>query len=170
MVAGFAAKAGVDERVKPLLCDALAVTGESCFDAVVAIDSSSSFPRPPWFDRTARLLRRGGRVFVYDCFLQSREFEAPFNHHWCAQIGTAQEYISAARAAGLRTEAITDVSSRAVHFWTTTLALMRAEVRERTLAEAAHAHFNKSLRIHELVRRGILDGGLSHLLMSFVKD
>ena len=57
LVADFAAQAGVKSRVRPLLSDALAVPGEGCYDAAVAIDSSSSFPRGPWFDRLATVLR-----------------------------------------------------------------------------------------------------------------
>lgn len=133
LVTKFATQAGVESLVSPLLCDALAVPGESCFDAAVAIDSLSSFPRPPWFRRLATLLRPGGHVFVYDCFLGRQEYEESFNRHWCAQIGTINEYLAAARKTRFRLKMIEDVSSRALHFWTTTLALMRAEAQEKIL-------------------------------------
>jgi tocopherol O-methyltransferase len=170
IVAKFAAQAGVESRVRPLLCDALTVPGENCFDAVLAIDSSSSFPRKPWFECAARLLRRGGRVFVYDCFLQRREYEAPFNDHWCAQIGTIQEYLIAARVAGLREERIDDVSCHAAHFWSATLAYMQKQARGKAPTLAQFLKLSESLRVHTLVRQGVLEGGLRHVLMSFVKD
>ena len=169
LVAKFAAQAGITSRVKPLLCDALTVPGENCFDAVLAIDSSSSFPRRPWFQCAAKLLRQGGWVFVYDCFLQRPEYEEPFNDHWYAQIGTIEEYLIAARAAGLVVETIDDVSCRAAHFWTTTLALVREEACGKTLTCEQVLKLDDSLRIHTLVRKGVLEGGLRHVLMSFVK-
>jgi tocopherol O-methyltransferase len=170
LVAKFAAQAGVASQVRPLLCDALAVPGTSCFDAVLAIDSSSSFLRAPWFQCAARLLRCGGRIFVYDCFLQRPEYEEPFNCHWRAQIGTIEEYLMAARAAGLRAEAIDDVSCRAAHFWAATLALMQEEARGKMLTHKQDLKLGESLRVHALVRQGVLEGGLRHVLMSFVKD
>lgn len=169
IVAKFAVQAGMESRVTPLLCDALTVPGENCFDAVLALDSSSSFPRKPWFQCAARLLRRGGRVFVYDCLLERPEYEGPFNNHWCAQIGTIEEYLTAARAAGLRAETINDVSCRAAHFWTTTVAFMQEQAREKTLTHAQFLNLSESLRAHTLVRRGVLEGGLRHVLMGFVK-
>src|SRR5262249_2697827 len=45
----FAARAGVASRVRPLVCDAREVPGDHCFDAAVAVDASSSFPRAGWF-------------------------------------------------------------------------------------------------------------------------
>jgi SAM-dependent methyltransferase len=170
LIARFAAQAGVESLVRPLLCDALAVPGQNCFDAVLAIDSSSSFPRKPWFECAARLLRRGGRVFVYDCFLQRPEYQGSFNRHWCAQIGTIEEYLVAARVAGLREETIDDVSGRAVHFWTATLTLLDQEGRAKTLTHGQLLKLRESLRVHTLVRQGVLEGGLQHVLMSFVKD
>jgi tocopherol O-methyltransferase len=170
LVGKFAAQAGVWSRVKPLLCDALTVPGENRFDAILAIDSSSSFPRRPWFQCAARLLRRGGRVFVYDCFLQHPKYEKPFNDHWCAQIGTIDEYLIAAQEAGLAAEIIDDVSGRATHFWTTTIALLQQEVRAKTRTHEQLLNLGKSLRVHAMVRQGVLEGGLRHVLMSFVKD
>jgi len=170
LVAEFAERAGVASRVRPLLCDALGVPGESCFDAAIAIDSSSSFPRGPWFRRLARLLRPGGHAFIFDCFLERDEYRGPFDRHWCSQIGTIDEYLAAAREANFVVEGIEDVSSRAVHFWSTTLALMRTEAQERCVSSAQAADLAESLRIHALVRRGLLEGGLRHALLSFVKD
>jgi tocopherol O-methyltransferase len=169
IVKSFAAQAGVLALVHPLLCDALTVPGENCFDAATAIDSSSSFPRRAWFHRLAKLLRPHGRVFIFDCFLGKPEYEGPFNRHWCAQIGSAEEYISAAQDAGFRLDMMEDVSSRAMHFWTTSIALMRLEAQDRTLNERQRTKLDDSLGIHGLVHQGLSDGGLSHRLMSFRK-
>jgi len=165
LVQRFATQAGVASQVAPLLCDALAVPGESCFDAAVAIDSSSSFPRREWFQRLAKLLRKGGHVFIFDCFLARSEYQDLFNRHWNARIGTVEEYLSAAREAQFTLEMAQDVSLRTLHFWTTTLALMRLEALDRKEAD----WLEESRRAHELMRHGLSNGGLRHLLMRFVR-
>ena len=167
LVGAFAAQAGVAAQVHPLLCDALLAPGESRFDAAVAIDSSSSFARRPWFWRLARVLRRHGRVLIFDCFLGRRNYEEPFNRHWCAQIGSLEEYVSGALEAGFTLEMIEDVSTQAIHFWDTSIALIRAEALGNTASAPERTKLSESLRIHTLVRQGVSDGGLSHRLMSF---
>ncbi|HVN89059.1 MAG TPA: methyltransferase domain-containing protein [Candidatus Binataceae bacterium] len=164
LVRKFANTAQVGDKVKPLLCEAAEVPGAACFDAAIAIDSSSSFPREPWLDRLARLLRPKGRLFIFDCFLVDHQYAEPFNHHWCAQIGTLDEYLAAAVKAGFLLQAVDDVSARAANFWTTTQALMRLE------DEADGSGKNgESCEVHALVRQGLVDGGLRHLLLNFAK-
>ena len=170
LVARFAAQAGVSSFVQPLLCDALTVPGECCFDAAVALDSSDTFPRAPWFRRLSALLRPGGHVFIYDCFLERPEYADPINRHWCAQIGTVNEYLAAATKAGFRQELFEDVSHRTRDFWTLTIALAEAEARDDVLPPFEHARLEESLQVHALMRQGLTDGGLRYALMSFVKD
>ena len=167
LIEQFAEQAGVKSQVRPLLCDALMVPGKNRFDAAVAIDSSSSFPREPWFRRLAVILRPGGHVFVFDCFLYRCEYQEPFNRHWRAQIGTLDEYISAALKTHFVVKSIEDVSARAVNFWTINLAMIRAEAQEGRLSEAAE--LGESMRIHALVRQGLIEGGLRQLLLTFAK-
>ncbi len=169
LVAGMARRAGVESRVRPMLCDAAAVAGEGCFDAAIAIESSSLFPRQPWFDCLARVLRPGGRVFIADCFVVRSEYEEPFNRHWCGQIGTVTEYIEAAQACDFKLVNIEDVSLRAATFWETTLELLRAEARELEPDPSRLQIVEKSFRTHALMRQGLLDGGLRELLMTFTK-
>jgi SAM-dependent methyltransferase len=170
LVAKFAAQAGVGGLVHPILCDASAVPGESCFDAVLALDSSDTFPRAPWLRRVAALLRPGGHLFIYDCFLERPEYAEPINRHWCAQIGTLDEYFDAARAAGLRPDLLEDVSARTREFWSLTIALAEAEKREEALSSWERARLEESLEVHRLVRQGLYDGGLRYALVSFVED
>jgi predicted O-methyltransferase YrrM len=165
LVRQFAAQAGVSELVIPVVGDALEVAGEDRFDAAIAIDSSSSFPRAPWFRRLATVLRPGGRVLIADCFLVERKYEEPFNAHWCAQIGTLDEYLDAAHGAGFREEIIEDVSVEAARFWSLSLSLMHSEERELD----ASARMKASRRMHTMVREGLASGGLRHLLIAFTK-
>jgi len=169
LITKFAAEAGVDSLVCPLVCDALEVPGGNCFDAAFAIDSSSSFERRPWFHRLRELLRVGGHVFIFDCFLGRSEYEEPFNRHWCARIGSVSEYVRAASEAGFKLVTIEDVSRQARHFWTTTLALMGARAHGAQRSFSQTRKLEESLRIHSLVRKGLDNGGLSHLLLSFAK-
>jgi tocopherol O-methyltransferase len=169
LVERFAALAGVKSRVLPLLCDASEVSGENCFDAAIAIESSSLFPRRPWFRCLAKLLRPAGRVFISDCFLEGSEYEKTFNHHWCAQIGTVEEYLSAAQEAQFKLTKIENVSLRAATFWTTTLALIRAEAREARLDPSQLRTSEESYLAHASMRQGLVDGGLRQLLMTFQK-
>jgi SAM-dependent methyltransferase len=170
LVAKFAVQAGVGTLVNPILCDASAIPGNSCFDAAFALDSSDTFPRAAWFRRVAALLRPRGHVFIYDCFLERSEYAEPINRHWYAQIGTLDEYFAAARDAGLRPELLEDVSSRTREFWTLTIALAQAEKREEVLNSWEYARLEESLDVHRLVRQGLYDGGLRYALLSFVKD
>ena len=169
LVARLAAQAGVGSLVRPLLSDVSAVPGENCYDAAVALDSSDTFPRASWFRRLATLLRPGGRVFIYDCFLERPEYAEPIDRHWCSQIGTLKEYVAAATEAGFRHELFEDVSHLTRHFWTLTIALAEAEARENLLTPYERARHEESLRVHALMRQGLTEGGLRYALLSFAK-
>jgi tocopherol O-methyltransferase len=169
-VARFASQAGVASLVRPLLCDALEIPGEDCFDAAVAVDSCCHIPRQALFHRLARLLRPGGRVFVTDCFLVRPEYEELFNRHWHVRIGTIEEYGTAARKAGLRGESVEEISHRVQYFWAMTLALIQAEAQGKKLTPPEAAKFTEALQAHTLVRQGLADGGYRYALMTFCKS
>jgi tocopherol O-methyltransferase len=168
-VARFAAQAGVGLRVRPVICDATKMSGENLFDAAVAIDSSGYLPRRAWFRRLATLLRPAGRVFLIDCFLETFEHEEAFNRHWHTCIGTIDEYVTAAVAAGLRLESIEDISDRTMHFWTTTLALMDAESKEKKLSAEEVIRHGASASAHRIVQQGLANRSFRYALMSFSK-
>lgn len=167
-VARFAAEAGVEQRIEPLVCDAAKVPGENRFDAAVAVDASGYLPRRDWLDRMATLLRPGGSVFIIDCFLEDPKYAGLFNSHWHTRIGTIDEYFAAARDSGLRPGSVVDVTDRTVHFWTTTLALIDAE--SASANDAAADRYAASLKAHHLVRDGLSDGGLRYAMLSFSKQ
>jgi len=168
LVRRFAAEVGVSDLVIPMICDALQVSGENLFDAAIAIDSSSSFPRAPWFRRLAKVLRPKGRVLIADCFLVDRKYEQPFNNHWCAQIGTLDEYLDAAHVAGFREDTIHDLSAKAERFWSVSLAQMSAEAKVSALDRIERSQVGASWRIHTMVRDGLASGGLRYLLLDFL--
>jgi tocopherol O-methyltransferase len=169
-VARFAAQAGVGSRVKPLLCDALQMPGESRFTSVVAVDSSSYLPRKPWLLRVASLLRPGGHVFIIDCFLMQLDYAKAFDRYWHTRIGTIDEYLIAANESRLRVVSIADISHRTVHFWTTTLALIQTEMQDPGLDPIERARYEASVHAHALVRQGLVSNGLRYCLMRLSKD
>ena len=116
LVARFASQAGVGSRVKPVLCDAVELPGENLFDAAVAVDSSGYLPRKEWFLRLAALLRPKGRAFIIDCFLAHEQQAELFDRHWHTRIGTIDEYLTAARLAGLQVKRVEDISRRICTF------------------------------------------------------
>jgi cyclopropane fatty-acyl-phospholipid synthase-like methyltransferase len=168
-VARFAAHAGVETRVFPVVCDALEVHGENRFDAAVAVDSSCYLPRKKWFQRLATLLRPGGRVFIMDCFLGHPQYQEQFDRYWRTRVGSVEEYLVAAAQAGLEAESVEDISHRTRHFWTTTLKLIQAEGKDVQLNSTEAIRYDASLRAHSLVRQGLSDKGLRYALISFCK-
>lgn len=101
-VARFAAEAGVERRIEPLVCDATEMPGKNRFDAAVAVDSSGYLPRREWLNRMASLLRPQGALFIIDCFLEDPAYANLFDSHWRTKIGTLDEYFAAARDTGLK--------------------------------------------------------------------
>jgi tocopherol O-methyltransferase len=170
LVAAFAAQAGVGSLVHPLLCDALEVPGKDRFDALISLDSSCYLNRQAWFLRARELLRRGGRLFLADCFVDQEAYRAPFDRYWCARIGAVEEYLAAARGARLILERSEDVSRLVANFWATTMALIRVEAQDANSSPRESLRARESLRVHSLMRSGLLDGGFRHMLMSFTKD
>jgi SAM-dependent methyltransferase len=168
-VSRFAAQAGVGPQIEPLVCDASEVPGENRFDAAVAVDSSGYLPRNDWFVRLASLLRPGGSIFIIDCFLERPKYADLFNSHWHTRIGTVEEYLRAAREAGLRAGSLFDVSKRTEHFWTTTLAFIEAESKSDHPSDATTIRLAASHKAHSLVRDGLVDGGLRYAMLSFCK-
>jgi tocopherol O-methyltransferase len=168
-VAKFAAQAGVESLVRPLLCDASRIPGAGCFDAAVAIESCSSFPREPWFERTWALLRGGGRVLIADLFLGKPEYRHPVDSHWFTQIGTIHEYLAAARRAGFCEEEVYDYSELTGRFWATSYELLRVEAQSAQLTSLELAKLSESMRMHRLMRRGIIERGLRYALLSIIK-
>jgi tocopherol O-methyltransferase len=172
LVEQFAASVGVGSRVHPLVGDVLGIEGTNLFDAAVAVDSSCHLPRHKWFRRLFALLRPGGRVFISDCFLgrqKNPEYEETFNSYWHTQIGTIAEYFAAAREAGLEPEGVEDLSSRVMHFFSITRALIQIEAQEAGSNAAEAARCAASFREHTIMRQGLQDQGYIYAQLSLSK-
>lgn len=160
LVSQFAADAGLSARVRTELGLAETVEGTARFDAAVTCDASNHFDRPRWFERMARVLRPGGRVFIADTFLLRAELAAPFNAYWVSNVGRRAEYFRAAHEAGFDLVGLEDVSARAAGFWRLSSAYAAGSARDAD--DRAHAVDWQS-RMHD----ACLDGGFEVLLMHF---
>jgi tocopherol O-methyltransferase len=172
LVEQFASRVGVGSRVRPIVGDVLELEGRNCFDAAVSVDASCHLPRREWFRRLVTLLRPGGRVFISDCFLGRREdneYEDSFNNYWHAQIGTIAEYHAAAREAGLEPNVVEDLSSRVMHFFSITGALIQVEAQEAGVNTAEAARCAASFREHTIMRQGLREYDYVYAQLSFSK-
>ena len=164
LIAGFAKQAGVSERVTPLVCDATQIPGNELYDAAVALDSMCHMPRALVFDRLHRVMKAGATLGISDFFFEEPVFGAGFDAHWAAQAGTITEHLDLAKRHGFDHLGTEDLTSRAGHFWTTTLALMATDT-----TDSADAATQRSRQAHELVREGYRVGGLRYGLLRFRK-
>jgi cyclopropane fatty-acyl-phospholipid synthase-like methyltransferase len=167
IVRAFAEKAGVSGQVRVVLQDAADMPGDALFDAAVAVESLCHMPRPAVFRRLSGLLREGGRLFLADYFYEDPMYEKLWREHWCAPIGAVGEYECLGRESGFSVEQVEDISLATLGFWQLTAALIRQEARDRPGGpDEAMTH---SLRAHEAVYEGLLDGRLQYQLLSLVR-
>ncbi len=156
----FAEMAGVADRVKAYMCDALEMPGHACFDRIVAVESSCYMPRRELFHRLHTLLRPGGVVALADCFAGRPELAEPFDRYWRTRIGSLEEYLLAARAEGLEVVLHEDTSERAVCFWALTMDLHVREWEAR--GDVPSANRNHIQLEHLRLLQSFMDGGLRH--------
>jgi cyclopropane fatty-acyl-phospholipid synthase-like methyltransferase len=168
-IAKFAEQAGVESQVHPFLCDAVKVPGKNCFDAVVAIESSCHMPRRPLFRRLASLLRPGGRVFIEDYFTNKQEITDLFHRHWESPLGSLEEYREAGEEAGLQLDSVDALTEKLAPYWSLSAALLKAEVKGRTLTPAEQEKQVRSLAVHTAVGRSMWNYDIEALALSFRK-
>jgi tocopherol O-methyltransferase len=160
-IAQFAAAAGVAGRVRPLLRDAVTVPGENRFDAIIAIESSCHMPRPELFQRLAKLVRPGGRVFVEDYLTVDRGIRDLFTEHWVSPLGSRDEYVSAAEAAGLRLVATRELTDAIAPYWELSSRLVQLD------QELTPEHRARSAQVHGAVGSWMQTHRLQSLMMAF---
>ena len=162
LVEELAERAGVSDRVTPLFGDAHDLEGPPRFDAVVSFGATTYFDRAVYFERLARLLHRGGWVFIEDTFLGRPELAAPFNDYWTSNIGWQTEYEQAAAGAGFDVVDARDVSVDAAGFWRLSVAYSRLLV-----GEGMGPARQSSIRWQSAIYEAYLDGGLRNLFLCF---
>lgn len=148
VIAQLAAWAGVGERVRPVLADALTFDAPRPFDAAVALESSCYLDRDAWFARLAALVRPGGMVCIEDTFLGDPAWRTPFDAYWHTRIGTPEEYASAARAHGFALRDEEDITARTTPFWCQSIAWTKANLAAETDREE-RGRLIRSISWHE---------------------
>jgi SAM-dependent methyltransferase len=168
VVARFATRAGVGDRVTTWVADAHALAGAPRFDAALAIESSCYLDRNAWFAALARVLRPGARVHVVDCFLGRPESSALFDRYFLCRIGSLASYERAAARAGFALEKSERLNGRAAGFWALSQAFSRARLASCT-DPAEDARLRRSIAEHEGFRRAYADGTIDFLRVTFAR-
>jgi tocopherol O-methyltransferase len=126
IIEGFASRAGVSDRVTPVVGDASTTPAGGEFDAVVAIESSCYLPRARWMRHVAELLRPGGHLFISDIFAKRDEARLVFDCDWLMTIGSRAEYERHAEAAGLVLCSVHDLTGVTRTYWVLSMDYHRA--------------------------------------------
>ncbi len=164
IVRAFAEAVGVAGQVEVVLQDAAALPGYAVFDAAMAVESLCHMQRPAVFQRLSGLLRDGGRLFLADYLYADRMYEELWREHWCAPIGAVGEYERLGQKSGFSVERVEDISVDTSGFWQVTAALIRQEAHDRP--GGPDEAMTRSLKVHEAVYEGLLDGRLRYCLIS----
>ena len=117
LIGKFSKQAEVDDRVTPILGDACSIPGEKVYDAALAIESSCYLDRSAWFQHLDKRIRKGGCVFIVDCFTRNAETRESFDAYWLTRIGTLAEYVTFSEQANFRIEGLKDITSETAQFW-----------------------------------------------------
>ena len=167
LIRGFAAQAGVANRVEPLLSDCCEVPTGRRYDGAVAMESACYFPRWQWFRRLAELIRPGGFVCIEDTFLGSPAWKDPFDRYWHTDIAPVDEYVSAARAAGFVLDRAEDVSRLTIPFWLQSAAWSKRMLASGELSRDEVARLRTSIDWHHEFSRAWKDGAIDVQLLRF---
>lgn len=128
VMAALAGQAGVAARVRALHADVHQFAEDRAYDAAVAIESSGYMDRARLFSVVGRALRRDGWFGIQDHFLCRREWAGFIDGYYRTRLGTAAEYIDAARVAGFELEQNEDITDGVPEFWLQSIAWTTAEL------------------------------------------
>ncbi|MCC3650477.1 methyltransferase domain-containing protein [Streptomyces sp. S07_1.15] len=145
-------RAGVRDRVTPLLGDAHAFREERAYDAAVAVESAVHMDRRRLFAVAARALRPGGWFGLQDHFLCRPEVAGFVNGYYRTRLGTLDEYVRAAREAGFTLERDEDITDPVSEFWVQSMAWTAAEL-DRTAGAAEPS---------PIARERLMDSAVGH--------
>ncbi|MCY0943180.1 MULTISPECIES: SAM-dependent methyltransferase [Streptomyces] len=128
IVTRFAAQAGVGDRVTPVLRDVHDLDDTHAYDAAYANESSGYTDRTRLFEVVARALRPGGWFGIQEHFVVRPEPRGFIDGYYRTRLGTREEYLAAAGAAGFELEQDEDVTDRVAEFWVQSMAWNTAEL------------------------------------------
>ncbi len=169
IVRGFAAAAGVADRVQPLITDIAALGSAGPYGAAVAVESSCHMRRPQLFQRVAAVLEPGGVFGIEDIFLARPAWRALFDAYWTTSIGTAPQYLEAAAQVGLILEQELDVTEATSVFWRYSMAWARARLAEPSLSAPERVRLVRSIGWHHQFLLGWREGAYLVRILRFRK-
>ncbi|MCG8592525.1 MAG: methyltransferase domain-containing protein [Proteobacteria bacterium] len=169
VVARFAHRAGLSDRVRPVVADAHAVPARGGFDAAIAIESSCYLTRDRWFAELARLLGVGSTLTLVDCFVRERAAARHFDRHYHCQLGTRNEYERAAVQAGFRLDTCESLNEGGAGFWKLSLTWID-DALGRTRAPEEIDRLQRSKRAHVSFHRAYAEYGVGFECLRFVRS
>jgi SAM-dependent methyltransferase len=169
VVNGFAAAAGVADRVRPLVADVTELMPTGRYAAAVALESSCYMPRPQLFQRVAAVLEPGAVFGIEDIFLARPGWDALFDGYWKTTIGTVAQYQNAAAHAGLELERDLDITDGTAMFWRCSMAWARSRLAVPGIGAAEAERLMRSVSWHSQFLRGWLDGAYRVRILRFRK-
>ncbi|MEV7723590.1 class I SAM-dependent methyltransferase [Streptomyces sp. NPDC087917] len=128
IVRNFARQAGVSRQVEPVLRDVHELDERHAYDAAYANESSGYTDRTRLFEVVARALRPGGWFGIQEHFVCRPEWQGFVDGYYKTRLGSREEYLVAAEAAGFRLEADEDVTDAVAEFWVQSMAWNTAEL------------------------------------------
>ncbi|GGZ95403.1 methyltransferase domain-containing protein [Streptomyces subrutilus] len=128
LIAGFARQAGVADLVDPVLADVHDLADTRTYDAAYANESSGYTDRTRLFEVVARALKPGGWFGIQEHFVRRPEWRDFIDGYYRTRLGTYEEYLTAAGAAGFELDRDEDVTDAVSEFWVQSMAWNTAEL------------------------------------------
>ncbi len=128
IVASLAKRAGVTDKVVPVLGDIHDLRPTQRFEGAVAIESTGYMDRERLFVVAAQALTPGGWFGIQEHFLCRPEWTTFVDDYYKTRLGTLTDYIRAAQAAGFELEQDDDITDRVKEFWVQSMAWTTAEL------------------------------------------
>ncbi|MFI5829159.1 SAM-dependent methyltransferase [Streptomyces sp. NPDC051578] len=128
LIRHFAGQAGVAGRVEPRVADVHELHDTRAYDAAYANESSGYTDRKRLFEVVAKALRPGGWFGIQEHFVRRSEWLGFIDGYYRTRLGTHDEYLAAAEAAGFELVQDEDVTDSVVEFWVQSMAWNTAEL------------------------------------------
>jgi cyclopropane fatty-acyl-phospholipid synthase-like methyltransferase len=162
----YVKEACVSDKVKVALGDACQYSGELILDSAIALESSCYLERYEWFRRLSKILKKGGHVYISDCFTPSINIAKPFNEYWLTRVGSLNEYLEAAEKGGFELETFKDLTSHTVDFWRFNIAYQAMRLK-KTKSVKESERLQKSIEWQQNLHRIWGGGRIQYGLLSF---
>ncbi|MFD3552047.1 SAM-dependent methyltransferase [Streptomyces goshikiensis] len=124
----FARQAGVGAKVEAVRGNVHDLDATRVYDAAYANESSGYTDRARLFEVVAKALKPGGWFGIQEHFVCRPEWRDFVDGYYRTRLGTREEYLEAAEAAGFELEQDEDVTDAVAEFWVQSMAWNTAEL------------------------------------------